>query len=162
MPSHHSINLTLMLSKINEFAQGTVLKVTYSMLRLTSCVILARAGLSFIRMEKLLASDYLVCFVLARYATMCALYISLSPYMQWLDDVVNGRIQPYTKMSTRMSRQRDGFRSSLNVLNEIYFYQVLALVRVSEVVGRMLLVSASLRVAHADCHVSYNMSRPSP
>lgn len=87
-----------MSSKTNGFAQGTVLKVAYSMLGLTSCVVLARAGLSFIRPKKLAASDYLVFFAFACYASMCAIYISLSPYMQRLYDVVNGRIPPYPEM----------------------------------------------------------------
>lgn len=71
-----------MSSKTNGFAQRIVFKVTYSMLGLTNCVILTRARLDFIRPKKLTASDYLIFLGLAYYATMCALYIFSSPYMQ--------------------------------------------------------------------------------
>lgn len=84
-----------MSSKTNGFAQGTVLKVAYSMLGVTSCVVLARAGLELSRQKRLTASDALVYFSYACFATMCALYIALSPYMQRLYDVGNGVIPPY-------------------------------------------------------------------
>ncbi|KZM25828.1 uncharacterized protein EKO05_0002547 [Ascochyta rabiei] len=87
-----------MSSKTNGFAQGTVLKVAYSMLGVTSCVVLARAGLNVVRPKRLTASDILVFFAFACYATMCALYITLSPYMQRLYDVVNGKLPPYPEM----------------------------------------------------------------
>jgi hypothetical protein len=88
-----------MSSKTNGFAQGTVLQVAYSVLTLTSCVVLARTGLSFLRPRPLTASDSFIIFAFACYATMCALYISLSPYMQRLYDVVNGNIPPYPEMA---------------------------------------------------------------
>lgn len=87
-----------MSSKTNGFAQGTVLEVAYSMLGLTSCVVLARAGLNFVKPKPLTASDYLVMFAFACYATICVLYISLSPYMQRLYDVANGKIPPYPEI----------------------------------------------------------------
>jgi hypothetical protein len=87
-----------MSSKTNGFAQGTVLKVAYFMLGLTSCVILARIGLNFVKPKRWTASDYLVFFAFACYATMCALYLSLSPYMQRLYDAANGKIPPYPGM----------------------------------------------------------------
>jgi len=49
-----------MSAKTNGFAQGTVLKVAYSMLGLTSSVVLARIGLNVIRPRRLTASDYFV------------------------------------------------------------------------------------------------------
>ncbi|KAJ8116804.1 hypothetical protein OPT61_g1843 [Boeremia exigua] len=87
-----------MSSKTNGFAQGTVLRVAYSMLGLTSCVVLARAGLGFLWRKRLTASDCLVYLAFSCYATMCALYICSSPYMQRLYDVVNGVTPPYAEM----------------------------------------------------------------
>jgi hypothetical protein len=88
-----------MSSQTNGFAQGTVLKVAYSMLGLTSSVILARIGLNILRPKSLTASDYFVFLAFAFYATMCALYISVSPYMQRVYGVVNGEIPPYPEMA---------------------------------------------------------------
>ncbi|KAF2996220.1 hypothetical protein E8E13_002562 [Curvularia kusanoi] len=88
-----------MSSKTNGFAQGTVLKVAYSMLGLTSCVVLARAGLEISRLKRVTASDALVYLSFACFATMCALYISLSPYMQRLYDVANGTTPPYPELA---------------------------------------------------------------
>jgi hypothetical protein len=88
-----------MSSKTNGFAQGTVLKVAYSMLGVTSCVVLARAGFELSRQKRLTASDALVYFSYACFATMCALYIALSPYMQRLYDVGNGVIPPYPELA---------------------------------------------------------------
>ncbi|KAF3032371.1 hypothetical protein E8E11_002939, partial [Didymella keratinophila] len=87
-----------MSSKTNGFAQGTVLEVAYSMLSLTSCVMLARIGLNFVKPKRWTVSDYPVFFAFACYATMCALYITLPPYMQRLYDVANGKIPPYPEM----------------------------------------------------------------
>lgn len=93
-PSSHARTAT-MSSQTNGFAQGTVLKVAYSMLGVTSCVVIARAGLEISRSKRLTASDWLIYFSYSCYVTMCALYISLSPYMQRLYDVVNGKTPPY-------------------------------------------------------------------
>ncbi|KAF1930601.1 uncharacterized protein M421DRAFT_377665 [Didymella exigua CBS 183.55] len=82
----------------NGFSQGTVLKVAYSMLGLTSCVVLARAGLSIVKPKQLTASDFLVFTAFACYAIMCALYIALSPYMQRIYDVANGKRPPYPEL----------------------------------------------------------------
>jgi len=71
-----------MSSKMNGFAQGTVLKVAYSMLALTSCVVLAQTGVGFYKAKLLSASGCLVYIAFACFATVCALYIALSPYMQ--------------------------------------------------------------------------------
>ena len=87
-----------MSSKTNGFTQGTVLKVAYTMLGLTGCVVLAKAGISFLRPKRLTVSDCLVYFAFACHATMCALYMSLSPYPQRLYHVANGRIPPYPEM----------------------------------------------------------------
>ncbi|KAH6639598.1 hypothetical protein C7974DRAFT_449703 [Boeremia exigua] len=89
-----------MSSKTNGFAQGTVLKVAYSMLALTSCVVLARAGVGFLKPKRLTTSDCLVYLAFACYATMCALYIAVSPYMQRVYDVGNGKTPPYPEMQT--------------------------------------------------------------
>lgn len=83
-----------MSSKANGFTQGTVLKVAYSMLGVTSCVVLARVGVNLIT-KLLTVSDYFVFFAFSCHATMCALYITLSPYMQRLYDVANNRSPPY-------------------------------------------------------------------
>jgi hypothetical protein len=88
-----------MSSKTNGFAQGTVLKVAYSMLGLTSSVILARIGLNILRPKSLIASDYFVFLAFAFYTTMCALYISVSPYMQRVYGVINKEIPPYPEMA---------------------------------------------------------------
>ena len=90
----HTISAT-MSAKTNGFAQGTVLKVAYSMLGLTSSVVLARIGLNIIRPRRLTASDYFVFVAFAIYVTMCALYIALSPYMQRVYAVSNREIPPY-------------------------------------------------------------------
>ena len=87
-----------MSSKTNGFTQGTVLKVAYSMLGVTSCVVLARVGFNLVKPKRLTVSDYLVFFAFSCYATMCALYITLSPYMQRLYDFINGRSPPYPEM----------------------------------------------------------------
>jgi magnesium-transporting ATPase (P-type) len=84
-----------MSAKTNGFAQGTVLKVAYSMLGLTSAVVLARIGLNIIKPRRLTASDYFVFIAFATYLTMCALYIAVSPYMQKVYAVMNGEMQPY-------------------------------------------------------------------
>lgn len=84
--------------KTNGFAQGTVLKIAYSMLSVTSCIVLARVGLNFVKPKRLMVSDYLVFFAFSCYATMCALYIALSPYMQRIYDVANGRSPPYPQL----------------------------------------------------------------
>ncbi|KAH7089559.1 hypothetical protein FB567DRAFT_618786 [Paraphoma chrysanthemicola] len=88
-----------MSSLTNGFAQGTVLKVAYSMLGLTSAVILARIGLNILRPKSLIASDYFVFLAFAFYATMCALYISVSPYMHRVYGVLNEEIPPYPEMA---------------------------------------------------------------
>lgn len=98
--SRHFTVHNAMSSKTNGFAQGTVLRVAYSMLAWTSCVVLARAGVCFFKPRRVTASDYLVYFAFACYATMCALYISLSPHMQRLYDVANGVIPPYPEMES--------------------------------------------------------------
>ena len=49
-----------MSTQTNGFAQGTVLRVAYSMLAMTSSVILARVGLNVLRPKGLTASDYFV------------------------------------------------------------------------------------------------------
>lgn len=87
-----------MSSQTNGFAQGTVLKVAYSMLGLTSSVILARIGLNILKPKSHTASDYFVFLAFAFYATMCALYISVSPYMQRVYGVINKEIAPYPDM----------------------------------------------------------------
>ncbi|KAH6872353.1 hypothetical protein BKA58DRAFT_468154 [Alternaria rosae] len=87
-----------MSAKTNGFAQGTVLKVAYSMLGLTSSVVLARIGLNIIRPRRLTASDYFVFVAFAIYVTMCALYIALSPYMQRVYAVSNGETPPYSEL----------------------------------------------------------------
>lgn len=97
--SVHFARITFMSSKTNGFAQGTVLKVAYSMLGMTSCVVLARAGLEFSRPKRLTISDALIYFSFACYVTMCALYIALSPYMQRLYDVGNQKIPPYPELA---------------------------------------------------------------
>jgi hypothetical protein len=79
----------------NGFAQGTVLKVAYSMLGLTSSVILARIGLNILKPKGLTASDYFVFLAFGLYVTKCALYISVSPYMQRVYAVSNGDLQAY-------------------------------------------------------------------
>jgi hypothetical protein len=88
-----------MSSRTNGFAQGTVLKVAYSMLGLTSSVILARVGLNILRPKSLTAPDYFVFLAFSFYAIMCALYISVSPYMQRVYGVINGDIAPYAHMA---------------------------------------------------------------
>jgi hypothetical protein len=93
-----------MSSKTNGFSQGTVLQVAYSVLTLTSCVVLARTGLGFLRPRPLTASDAFVIFAFACYATMCALYISLSPLMQRLYDVSNGRSPRYPELAAENTR----------------------------------------------------------
>jgi hypothetical protein len=87
-----------MSAKTNGFAQGTVLKVAYSMLGLTCSVVLARIGLNILRPRRLIASDYFVFIAFAIYVTMCALYIELSPYMQRVYAVSNGEIPPYPEL----------------------------------------------------------------
>jgi hypothetical protein len=84
-----------MSAKTNGFAQETVLKVAYSMLGLTSSVVLARIGLNILKSRRLTASDYFVFIAFAFYVTKCALYITLSPYMQRVYAVSNGEIPPY-------------------------------------------------------------------
>jgi hypothetical protein len=84
-----------MSAKTNGFAQGTVLKVVYSMLGLTSSVILARVGLNILKPKRLTASDYFVFIAFGLYVSKCALYISVSPYMQRVYAVANGKIPPY-------------------------------------------------------------------
>ncbi|KAF1837316.1 hypothetical protein BDW02DRAFT_160761 [Decorospora gaudefroyi] len=84
-----------MSAKTNGFAQGTVLKVAYSMLGVTSSVILARIGLNIFKPKKLTASDYFVFLAFAVYVSKCALYITLSPYMQRVYAVANGQAAPY-------------------------------------------------------------------
>jgi hypothetical protein len=81
-------------SKTNGFAQGTVLKVAYSMLGLTSFVILARSVLNILNPRGLGASDYLVFLAFVFYATLCALYITVSGYIQRVYGVINGDIPP--------------------------------------------------------------------
>jgi hypothetical protein len=96
-----------MSSLTNGFSQGTVLQVAYSVLTLTSCVVLARTGLGFLRPRPLTASDAFVIFAFACYATMCALYMSLSPLMQRLYDVANHKSPPYPEQgaeNTRMTK----------------------------------------------------------
>ncbi|KAL6705710.1 hypothetical protein ACN47E_006499 [Coniothyrium glycines] len=87
-----------MSSRTNGFAQGVVLKVTYSMLSLTSSVMLARVGLNFFRPKRLTASDGFIFIAFAFYVTMCGLYIAVSPYMQRVYGVVNGTIAPYARL----------------------------------------------------------------
>ena len=87
-----------MSAKTNGFAQGTVLKVAYFMLGLTSSIVLARIGLNILKPKKLAASDYVVFLGFAFYVTKCALYITLSPYMQKVYAVVNGEISPYPEL----------------------------------------------------------------
>jgi len=87
-----------MSAKTNGFAQGTVLKVAYFMLGLTSSIVLARIGLNILKPKKLAASDYVVFLGFAFYVTKCALYITLSPYMQKVYAVVNGEIPPYPEL----------------------------------------------------------------
>jgi hypothetical protein len=84
-----------MSAKTNGFAQGTVLKVAYSMLGLTSSVILARVGLNILKPMRLTASDYFVFIAFGLYVTKCALYILVSPYMQRVYAVANGDLPPY-------------------------------------------------------------------
>jgi hypothetical protein len=84
-----------MSAKTNGFAQGTVLKVAYSMLCLTSSVVLARIGLNILRPRRLTVSDYIVFIAFAFYVAKCALYIALSPYMQRVYAVSNGEIPSY-------------------------------------------------------------------
>ncbi|KAF2031607.1 hypothetical protein EK21DRAFT_35065, partial [Setomelanomma holmii] len=69
-----------------------------SMLGLTSAVILARIGLNILRPKPLIDSDYFVFVAFTFYATMCALYISVSPYMQRVYGVINGELAPYAEM----------------------------------------------------------------
>lgn len=87
-----------MSTRTNGFAQGTVLKVAYSMLGLTSSVVLARIGLNIAKPKRLTASDYFVFAGFAFYVTKCALYIAVSPYMQRVYGVVNGEIAPYPEL----------------------------------------------------------------
>jgi hypothetical protein len=84
-----------MSAKTNGFAQGTVPKVAYSMLGLTSSVMLARLGLNILKPKRLTASDYLVFIAFGLYVTKCALYISVLPYMQRVYAVANGDLPPY-------------------------------------------------------------------
>jgi hypothetical protein len=84
-----------MSAKTNGFAQGTVLKVAYSMLGLTSSVILARVGLNILKPKRLTASDYFVFIAFVLYVIKCALYIVVSPYMQRVYAVANGELPPY-------------------------------------------------------------------
>jgi hypothetical protein len=93
-----------MSSITNGFSQGTVLQVAYSVLTLTSCVVLARAGLGFLRPRPFTASDAFVIFAFACYATMCALYISLSPLMQRLYDVANHKTPQYPAQAAENTR----------------------------------------------------------
>jgi len=65
---------------------------------------LARIGLNFVKPKRWAASDYLLFFAFACYATMCALYITLTPYMQRLYDVANGKIPPYPEMQLENMR----------------------------------------------------------
>jgi hypothetical protein len=71
-----------MSAKTDGFAQDTVLKVAYSMLGLTSSVILARVGLNILKPKRLTASDYFVFIAFVLYVTKCALCIAMSPYMR--------------------------------------------------------------------------------
>ncbi|KAF1947957.1 hypothetical protein EJ02DRAFT_391409 [Clathrospora elynae] len=87
-----------MSAKTNGFAQGTVLSITYSMLGFTTFVVLARVGLNILRPKRLTASDYFVFLAFAFYVIMCALYISVSPYMQRVYAVINGETPPYATM----------------------------------------------------------------
>ncbi|XP_014560490.1 hypothetical protein COCVIDRAFT_88942 [Bipolaris victoriae FI3] len=88
-----------MSTRTNGFAQGTVLKVAYSMLGLTSSVVLARIGLNIAKPKRLTASDYFVFAGFAFYVTKCALYIAVSPHMQRVYGVVNGEIAPYPELA---------------------------------------------------------------
>jgi hypothetical protein len=92
---HEPPSTRAMSSRTNGFAQGTVLRVAYSMLGLTSSVILARIGLNILSPRGLIVSDYLVFLAFVFYAAMCALYITVSPYMQRVYGVLNGDIAPY-------------------------------------------------------------------
>ncbi|KAF2844787.1 hypothetical protein T440DRAFT_547000 [Plenodomus tracheiphilus IPT5] len=84
-----------MSSQTNGFAQGTVLKVAYSMLGLTSSVIVVRVVLNILRPRKITASDCFVGCAFAFYVTMCALYVSVSPHMQRVYAVKNGTAVSY-------------------------------------------------------------------
>jgi hypothetical protein len=88
-----------MSSRTHGFALGTVIRVAYTMLGLTSLVILARVGLNIFSPRRLTASDYLVFVAFVFYVTMCVLYIIVSPYMQRVYGVVNGDIAPYETMA---------------------------------------------------------------
>jgi hypothetical protein len=88
-----------MSAKTNGFAQGTVLRVAYSMLGVTSSVMIVRIGLSIFKPKGLTASDYFCFLAFAVYAAMCALYIVVSPYMRRVYGVINGETASYPTMA---------------------------------------------------------------
>ncbi|RYN26799.1 hypothetical protein AA0118_g151 [Alternaria tenuissima] len=87
-----------MSAKTNGFAQGTVLKVAYSMLGLTSSVVLTRIVLNILKPRRLTASDYFVFIAFVFHVTKCTLYVALSPYMQRVYAVSNGETEPYPEL----------------------------------------------------------------
>jgi hypothetical protein len=87
-----------MSAKTNGFAQGTVLKVAYSMLGLTSSVVLIRIVLNILKPRRLTASDYFVFIAFVFHVTKCTLYVALSPYMQRVYAVSNGETEPYPEL----------------------------------------------------------------
>jgi hypothetical protein len=88
-----------MSSRTNGFALHTVVRVAYSVLGLTSLVVLARVGLNILSPRHLTASDYLVFVAFVVYIAMCVLYILVSPYMRRVYAVVNGDTAPYETLA---------------------------------------------------------------
>lgn len=88
----------VMSSNTNAFAQGTVLQVAYAMLALTSVVVVSRVAVQVHKMKNLSIPDYFVFFGFISHVIMCALYISASPYMKRVYDVINGKSPPYPEL----------------------------------------------------------------
>lgn len=87
-----------MQAQTNGFAAGTVLRVAYAMLGLTSSVVLATIILNICNRRKLPLSDYLVGLAFTLYVTMCALNIAASPYMHNAYAVADGTMLPYPEL----------------------------------------------------------------
>lgn len=127
------------------------------MLGLTGSVVLARISLNVVNPKGLDASDYFVFLAFTFYATICALYIAVSPYMERVYDVsvslvletfadhaqqkvINGSIVPYNTM------EKDTMVITKMIFAvPCFFWSTLWSVKISLLLYRKMLVGFSKR-----------------